>query len=117
VYGLLADSQKFKEGIERLLTLPQSQRVALVCAEREPLECHRTILIGKVLHSKGTDVVSILGDGSAELWPDLVTRLLRLRKLDRPSLFESEDELVQRAFLEQEREIAYAPDTAGVTSG
>ncbi|MFZ4509200.1 MAG: DUF488 family protein [Fimbriimonas sp.] len=113
IYQRLADSKAFRDGIARLRSFATTQRVAMLCAEREPLECHRSILIGKVLDSRGDEVLSILGDGSAERWAELVSRLLRLRKLDRPSLFESEDDLVARAFLEQEEEIAFRPEKVG----
>lgn len=116
VYARLANSVPFQKGIARLRDLALAQRVAIVCAEREPLECHRTILIGRALESEGDKVVSILGDGSTEEWTQLVSRLLRRRKLNASSLFESEDEIIERAFLAQEEEIAYRSEQTGKTA-
>src|SRR5215471_17948397 len=39
-YGRLAAAEEFQEGLKRILTGAQKYRIALMCAEREPLECH-----------------------------------------------------------------------------
>src|ERR1700742_2928764 len=41
-YTKLARTDLFRKGIERLLTGMQQHRIAIMCAERDPLECHRT---------------------------------------------------------------------------
>ena len=38
-------------------------RVALMCAEKEPLACHRTVLVGRHLAARGVAVAHILADG------------------------------------------------------
>jgi uncharacterized protein (DUF488 family) len=44
-YDLLAQTDLFKRGIERVKEGARTYRIALMCAEKEPLECHRTILV------------------------------------------------------------------------
>ena len=51
-------------------------RVALMCAEKEPLHCHRTLLIGYELDECGVDVAHILPDGRLEPHASAMTRLL-----------------------------------------
>ena len=45
----VAELPAFREGLDRLLRGMAAYRIALLCAEKEPLDCHRTILICKEL--------------------------------------------------------------------
>ena len=61
----VAKDEKFLEGIERIENgLKKGYRIALMCTEKEPIECHRTILISKNLHKLGMEVLHILVDGT-----------------------------------------------------
>jgi uncharacterized protein (DUF488 family) len=66
LYGLVAEGDKFKAGIERLLRGAREHRVALMCNEENPAECHRRLLVGRVLVEKGVRVLHIRGDGRIE---------------------------------------------------
>lgn len=44
-YGRLAQTDIFQEGLKRVNKGVQSFRVALMCAEKDPANCHRTILV------------------------------------------------------------------------
>ena len=66
LYGLVAESDKFKAGIERLLRGAREHRVALMCNEENPAECHRRLLVGRVLVERGVRVLHIRGDGRIE---------------------------------------------------
>jgi hypothetical protein len=48
-YDRIATLPAFAAGIERLLQGAQKYRVALMCAEQDPLTCHRTILVCREL--------------------------------------------------------------------
>src|SRR5690242_9735719 len=48
-YDLLANTELFKQGIERVKEGAQKYRVVLMCAEKDPLDCHRTILVARKL--------------------------------------------------------------------
>lgn len=54
----------FNAGIGDLLDLAGQQRVAMMCAERDPLHCHRTHLVTPALLQRGAKVAHILGDGT-----------------------------------------------------
>jgi uncharacterized protein (DUF488 family) len=71
-FGLLAQTDLFKQGIERLKSGAQSYRIALMCAEKEPLNCHRTILIARQLDADGVLVKHILDDGRFEDHSDVL---------------------------------------------
>src|SRR5260370_2152671 len=65
-YSLIAKTPLFEQGIERLQAAMEDRRVAILCAEKEPLTCHRSILIGRYLHERDFDVRHILEDSSLE---------------------------------------------------
>jgi uncharacterized protein (DUF488 family) len=62
-YGRIAAGEVFLEGVERVLDGARRYRVALMCAERDPLECHRTILVSRHLASRGINPRHVLADG------------------------------------------------------
>ena len=66
LYGLVAEGEQFKTGIERLLRGVREHRVALMCNEENPAECHRRLLVGRVLAEKGARILHIRGDGRIE---------------------------------------------------
>lgn len=78
-----------------------------MCAEKEPLECHRTLLVARALVTRGADVVHVHADGRAEPHADALLRLLDLVGLPRTDLFRSEDELLADALSLQEARIAH----------
>lgn len=109
-YSRLARTELFKKGIDRVLSGSQEFRVALMCAEKEPLECHRTLLVGRALVDIGTDVQHIHADGHLEMYGDAMKRLLDLVGLPREDLFRSQEELMADALSRQEIRIAYADE-------
>lgn len=71
-YDLIAASPEFHEGIERLLRGIQEHRVALMCNEEDPHDCHRRLLVGRVLTERGVTVLHIRGDGRVQTEAELV---------------------------------------------
>ncbi len=65
-YARLAHTDLFSHGIERVIRGAGEYRVVLMCAEKEPLECHRTLLVARVLVEHGVVVKHILANGSLE---------------------------------------------------
>lgn len=70
-YDLVAASPQFLAGVERLLQGVGKLRVALMCNEENPTECHRRLLVGRVLAEHGVAVVHIRGDGRLQPEADL----------------------------------------------
>ena len=46
VYEKIAETPLFESGMERLEKGASMYRISMMCAEKEPLDCHRTILVG-----------------------------------------------------------------------
>jgi uncharacterized protein (DUF488 family) len=106
-YAKLAQTALFRSGIERLLTGMQQHRIAIMCAEREPLECHRTILVSRELENAGVPVTHILQDGSLEPHRQTMSRLATDLKLASTDLFRTPNELIEDAYEKQASRIAY----------
>jgi uncharacterized protein (DUF488 family) len=62
-YLLISESPEFHEGIERLIKGSREYRLALMCSEESPLNCHRFHLVSRFLEKRGVNVSHIRGDG------------------------------------------------------
>jgi uncharacterized protein (DUF488 family) len=115
-YELLAKTAAFQSGLERLQAGATKFRVAMMCAEKEPLVCHRTILVSRHLHDRGFDVRHILGTGDLENHESAITRLLKLLRLPDEDMFRTRTEIVAQAYTMQAERIAYVPDEMTLTA-
>lgn len=66
LYDRVAESEPFRRGINRLLDEIRSHTVALLCGEEDPADCHRRVLVGRVLRERGVAVLHIRGDGRVQ---------------------------------------------------
>ena len=107
-YDRLAQTPLYREGLERVIEDARRERIALMCAEREPLDCHRTILVGRSLAERGLAVAHILADGALEFHDETMDRLLDSAGLPRGDLLHSREQLLAEAFAHRERRIAHA---------
>lgn len=106
-YERLARSPVFQEGLVRLRTGLVTHRIALLCAEKEPLACHRTILVSRRLIEQGVAVSHIHEDGRLEPHAEAMRRLLKELGLPEEDLFRSPEQMVAEAYARQECKIAY----------
>ena len=109
-YARLARTDLFHRGIERVLRGAHEHRVALMCAEKEPLECHRTLLVARALDEQGVAVDHILSDGRLEAHRDAMERLLDVTRLPHEDLFRSRQELIAQALARHEDRVAYVDE-------
>ena len=65
-YNRVAQTTLFQEGLQEVSSLAQEKRVALMCAEHDPLQCHRFVLVSRHLAEKGVDISHIMRDGRVE---------------------------------------------------
>jgi len=65
-YEAMSRSDLFRAGIERIIEGAKTHRIALLCAERDPLDCHRFLLIGRHLASRAVPMAHILASGEIE---------------------------------------------------
>lgn len=107
VYARLKKNDNFENGIQRVILGSEKYQLALMCSEKEPIECHRTLLVGQTLFEQGILVTHIHSDGKLEKHDDAIQRLLKLFKLDEPDLFRTDEEIVAEALLRQEQKVAF----------
>jgi uncharacterized protein (DUF488 family) len=111
-YARLAATPLFQRGLERLRKVATTERVAMMCAEREPLDCHRTILIARELERAGDTVTHILGDGSLEENRHAMGRLIERLGLPTDDLFAGSAEQIDAAYDAQAAKVGWAPKAA-----
>lgn len=115
-YLLFTKSLIFKEGVNRLdIALENGKTPALLCAEKDPFDCHRAIMVSRALSLMGYDIRHILADGSILLQTELDIRLLDkyFPKRDEGSIFDILDgekdnaELIADAYYKRNEAIAW----------
>jgi Protein of unknown function, DUF488 len=62
-YDRMAEQPGFRMAVQRLLSGAREHRVALLCSEGQPQDCHRRLLVGKVLTDHGVALRHILPNG------------------------------------------------------
>jgi uncharacterized protein (DUF488 family) len=107
-FARLARTPAFRAGLARVVTGTSTHAVAMMCAERDPLDCHRAILVCRHLRGRVPEIGHILADGSLEPHADAERRLVVLTGLEAPHLFSSQDDLVERAYDRQAARIAFS---------
>ncbi len=121
-YDRLAQTALFRQGLVRLQDGVKSHRLALMCAEKEPLECHRTILVSRHVSDLGFDVQHILGDGKLESHTAALNRLVKILNLQQGDMFRPLSDISDAAYKLQEDRIAFklvdskGDDPANLTS-
>jgi uncharacterized protein (DUF488 family) len=108
-YGPIAKLPIFQEGLQRVREGIRQYRIALMCAERDPIDCHRVILVCRHLRNEGITLQHIREDGSLEPHADLEARLVERLEIE-PNLFNGTqdfEQLVEKAYDIQGEKIAY----------
>lgn len=100
--------------VEKGITL--GYKFALMCAEKDPVMCHRAIMVSQGFKNFGYKINHILYDGSFQTQEDIENRLLNLYFPERRQLglFEnkSEDEYIKEAYQKQNEKIGYKKERA-----
>lgn len=109
-FDRLARTALFQSGLDRAVDGAARYRLALMCAEKDPLDCHRAILVARELQRRGRQVEHILEDGALESHPDAIDRLLERLHLNQPDLFRSKEDLIEDAYRIQADRIAFRED-------
>ena len=112
LYDRLARTDLFRLGLDRVQNGMKCHRLALMCAEKDPIECHRAILVARHLAALGIDVHHIHADSKLESHGDALSRLLRLLNLLERNMFQSREELLAEAYSRQGERIAYSSSEA-----
>lgn len=96
-YAAMARTDAFRAGLDRVGEGARGFRVCLMCAEREPLDCHRCLLVAPALAARGFRIGHILADATIEPHTQTENRLLALAG-GQPDLFADRDRRVAAAY-------------------
>jgi uncharacterized protein (DUF488 family) len=112
-YEKMARLAEFAKGLNRLVEGAKKYRIAMMCSENDPLDCHRCLLLGRVLHAQGVTVRHILSDGSLVDQAAVEERLMELSGQTDDDLFASRDQRVAIAYRERAVKVAYTEKRSG----
>lgn len=106
-------SAQFLEGVSRVTKgIEKGYKFALMCAEKDPINCHRSIMLGKGFSKNGYEVNHIISKTNIETQNELEERLLEIYHQDRFQLTlfgedRSEADLIADAYTKRNFEIGY----------
>lgn len=115
-YDLIARLPLFKEGLTRLQDGASRFRIALMCAEKDPLTCHRSILVCRHLRSS-LSINHILSDGNVEPQEQFEQRLLKSVRVNGKDLIHTHCEAIEYAYDLQSNRIAYSENSQTIEEG
>jgi uncharacterized protein (DUF488 family) len=100
-YEEVANRPAFKEALGRVIEQGAATTLCLMCAEKDPLDCHRTVLVARRLAERGAAVDHLLADGTTRAHAAIEDALLA--KSAGPDLFEDRRARLARAWAARER--------------
>jgi uncharacterized protein (DUF488 family) len=115
-YERVRHTDPFRRGLDRLVSGLEQYVVVLLCAEDDPLDCHRGLMIAPALVERGLAPLHLRKDGSMETTAEMERRLFRetgvgeglVEGLFAPMLTASErHELLAEAYRIMNRKKAY----------
>ncbi|MEG1567759.1 MAG: DUF488 domain-containing protein [Anaerovoracaceae bacterium] len=76
-FDMFSKSEIFLSGVDKLKgSMQQDYTFALMCSEKDPIMCHRSILVARAFHILGYNVVHLLPNGKTLTQVDVEERLL-----------------------------------------
>lgn len=117
-YNKVMQQDSFCAGIDNVITnIGKGLRIALMCSEKDPLDCHRFLLVSRALSNRGVLVKHILEGGGLISNEELEKKLLRKYKseFDQFSLFQanlSSHDAIEEAYQRRNQEVGFAVEKA-----
>lgn len=109
-YELIARTPAFQAGMDRVRQGVAKFRVALVCAEKDPLDCHRTVLLCR--HAKEfAGILHIHSDGRLETHEAAEIRMMSRYVSPEGDMFRTRIELLNEAYKRRGEEINYVEES------
>lgn len=105
-YNFLSNDPIFQYGLDRLKNGIRHNRIALMCAESDPTQCHRMILVCRNLRKENINILHILKNGKIETNNESEQRLMKKLEI-KADLYKNIDQCVEEAYDKQAQNIAY----------
>jgi uncharacterized protein (DUF488 family) len=107
-YEKMAQAPEFNKGLGRVIEGAKRYRIAIMCSERDPLDCHRCLLVGRALAQRGVLVNHILDNGNVVSHHEIEDKLLELSGRNADDFFAPRSERLAVAYRERARKVAFA---------
>jgi len=113
-YERMAREPSFAKGLDRVIEGAKRFRIALMCSEHDPLDCHRCLLVGRALKERGLHVEHVLPSGRMKSQAVVEEELIAMAGQDRTQadLFASAEDRLAAAYRQRARKVAYAASEA-----
>ena len=115
-FSRLSQTDYFQNSLAEIRKVASQFRLSLLCSEKDPILCHRMILISRHLRAGDTTIKHIGENGELEDNHDAEKRLLALLHMAPTDLFRTPEELIEEAYDRQAERIAYHEEEE-VTAG
>jgi uncharacterized protein (DUF488 family) len=115
-YEKMAQRPEFNEGLDRVVGGAGTYRIALMCSEGDPMECHRCLLVSRALAERGVQVKHILPSGDLLSHAEVEDKLLALSRRAGGDLFAAHEDRLAIAYRERARKFAFAIKRDGVAT-
>jgi len=106
-YEKMARNENFAHGLDRVLQGATKYKLALMCSEQDPLDCHRCLLVGRALAKRGVTVRHILPDNATITQEEIESELFKKSKLTADDLFEPPESRLAAAYRQRAKKVAY----------
>ena len=114
-YELIEKTPAFQKGLDHIRSGVERHAIALMCAEKDPITCHRAILVAKALRTE-MEIAHIISVEELESHRDMEERLLRLWNLEEQSLFLTKEERLREAYEKQGARIGFVEKEMAATN-
>lgn len=111
-YEAMAQTAEFADGLKMVIDGAKKHRLALMCSEHDPLDCHRCLLVGRALAEHGASVGHILSSGETKSQDQIEETLLAMSGRDSDDFFAPRLERLKAAYRDRSLRVAYAERTA-----
>lgn len=112
-FDLFTKSEQFNEGVLKIAKgIEMGFSFVLMCAEKDPITCHRNIMVAKAFKERGYNIKHILFDGSIESQDDIEKRMIKeyFPERNQMALFDenkSDEDLIKASYNKKNEEIGY----------
>ncbi|MGN6365895.1 DUF488 domain-containing protein [Asticcacaulis taihuensis] len=107
-YEKMALEDSFRIGIARVIEGAKKYKIALMCSEHDPLDCHRCLLVGRALVKNGVRVAHINGNGNKIEHSQIEDWLLDMSGDNSRDMFDSKESRLAIAYRNRAMKVAYS---------
>ncbi|MBB5716602.1 DUF488 domain-containing protein [Sphingomonas aerophila] len=107
-YEKMARVPAFALGLERVFQGAKTYNIAMMCSEKNPLDCHRCLLVGRSLVEIGAEVLHVLSESRTVGHEWIEDQLLDMADKSHADMFAPRSELLIDAYRARARKVAYS---------